>query len=98
MQAGSITPDELIADIKDGFYVMDLMGHGANTQNGDFSQGASGLWIKDGQLSYAVAEATVAGNLRDMFMRMIPANDLDRKKSKISAPTVRVDGLSIGGQ
>lgn len=98
MQAGSVSPDDLIADIREGFYVMDLMGHGANTLTGDFSQGAAGLWIKNGKLSYPVSGATVAGTLQNMFLNAVPANDLDVMKRTIAAPTLRLPVMTVSGQ
>lgn len=93
---GAQTPAELIADIADGVYVTELIGHGVNGVTGDYSRGASGFRITGGQISEAIAEFTVAGNLIDMFAAMIPANDLEILRG-IDAPTVRIDGMSIGG-
>ena len=73
----SDSPQELIADIKDGFYVTDLIGMGANLVTGDYSRGASGFWIENGELTYPVSEVTIAGHLNDMFASLEPANDLD---------------------
>ncbi len=98
MQAGSVSPEELIADIGEGFYVMQLMGHGANTLTGDFSQGASGLWIKNGKLAYPVSGATVAGTLQHMFLNAVPANDLDIMKNSVTAPTLRLPVMTVSGQ
>jgi PmbA protein len=98
IEAGKASPAELIADIEEGFYVMGLMGHGANTLTGDFSQGASGLWIKNGELAYPVAGATVAGTLQDMFLNVIPANDLNVMQSDIAAPTLRFPSLTVSGE
>src|SRR5207237_8944090 len=77
LEAGSATPQELIADIEDGFYVTDLIGMGANLVTGDYSRGASGLWIERGELTYPVSEVTIAGHLNDIFASLTPANDLD---------------------
>ncbi len=97
MAAGSVTPDALIADIRDGFYVTDLIGMGANMVTGDYSRGASGFWIENGKRSYPVSEVTVAGNLLDMFRALTPADDLEFRHGT-NAPTLRVEGLTVAGQ
>ncbi|MCF8478257.1 MAG: TldD/PmbA family protein [Pseudolabrys sp.] len=97
LEAGTPTPDELIADIKDGFYVTDLIGSGASMVTGDYSRGASRFWIENGKRSYAVSEVTIAGHLLDIFRTMTPANDLTFKYGT-NAPTVRVEGLTVAGQ
>ena len=94
---GTVSPDDLIADIKDGFYVTDLIGHGANMVTGDYSRGASGFWIENGKRTYAVSEVTIAGSLLDMFRNMTPANDLEFRYGT-NAPTVRLEGLTVAGQ
>ena len=96
MKAGSIDPRALIAGIKDGLYVTELIGMGANGVTGDYSRGASGFWIENGELTFAVSEITIAGNLKDMFLHLTPANDLVFKTST-SAPTLLVEGLTIAG-
>lgn len=96
MAAGSATPAELMADIKQGIYVTELIGHGVNGVTGDYSRGASGFLIRDGQIGPAVAELTIAGNLRDMFKALIPANDLVIRRG-IDAPTLRIDGMMVAG-
>lgn len=93
--AGPCSPDQLIADIADGFYVTDVMGQGVKIINGDYSRGAKGFWIRNGVLSHPVAEATIAGNLRDMFMNMTPANDLDQTRDNRTSPTLQVEGMTI---
>jgi PmbA protein len=97
LEAGRVTPAELIADIKDGFYVTDLIGSGVNMVTGDYSRGASGFWIENGERTYAVSEVTIAGHLFDIFRSMTPANDLTFKYG-INAPTVRLEGLTVAGQ
>jgi PmbA protein len=97
LEAGKLSPAELIADIKDGFYVTDLIGHGANMVTGDYSRGASGFWIENGQCTYAVSEVTIAGTLADIFRSLTPANDLEFRHG-INAPTLRIEGLTIAGQ
>jgi PmbA protein len=97
LEPGTQTPEAIIAGIPTGFYVLSLMGFGANLVTGDYSRGASGLWIENGELTYAVEEVTIAGNLREM-LRNITAigNDLIFRGS-VTAPTLRVDGMTVAG-
>jgi PmbA protein len=97
LEPGRVTPDALIADIADGFYVTDLIGTGANMVTGDYSRGASGFWIEQGKRTYPVSEVTIAGNLPEMFRTLTAANDLEFRYST-NAPTVRVEGLTVAGQ
>ena len=97
LEAGTMTPAELIVDIKQGFYVTDLIGSGANGVTGDYSRGASGFWIENGEITYAVSEITIAGHLIEMFKSLTPANDLTFRYAT-NAPTVRIEGLTIGGR
>src|SRR6202046_770917 len=98
LQPGSKTPKQLISEIKEGLYVTEFLGHGANLVTGDYSRGASGLWISGGELSYPVEEITVAGNLKEMFFNISEiANDLEFRGS-VAAPTIRIDGLTVGGE
>ena len=94
---GTQTPEEILSEIPAGLYVTSLMGFGANIVTGDYSRGASGLWIKNGELTHAVEEVTIAGNLREM-LRNITAigNDLVFRSSA-AAPTLRVDGMTVAG-
>jgi len=96
LAAGRARPQELIAAIKDGFYITDLIGMGANLVTGDYSRGASGLWIENGELTFPVSEVTIAGHLNDMFGSLEPANDLVFRYGT-NAPTVRVEGLTVAG-
>jgi PmbA protein len=96
MEPGKVTPDALIADIKQGFYVGELMGMGVNGVTGDYSRGAAGFWIDDGKLAYPVSEVTIAGNLKDMFLHLTPANDLVFKTGS-DAPTLRIEGMTVAG-
>ena len=96
MQAGTLTPAALMADIKQGFYVTELIGMGVNGVTGDYSRGASGFWIENGQIAYPVNEITIAGNLKDMFLHLTAANDLTFRYGT-NAPTVRVEGMTIAG-
>jgi len=93
---GALTPAELIADIKLGLYVTELIGMGINGVTGDYSRGAAGFMIRDGALAEPVAEITIAGNLIDMYANLTPANDL-RFRRGTDSPTVRVEGLTMAG-
>jgi PmbA protein len=94
---GRASPAALMADVALGLYVTELIGSGANLLTGDYSRGAGGFLIRDGRLAGPVAEATIAGNLLDMFARLIPADDLEMRRG-IEAPTVRIDGMTVAGQ
>jgi PmbA protein len=96
MHAGNVSVPELISDIKNGFYVTETFGMGVNTTTGDYSQGASGFWIENGEIVYPVSEITIAGGLRDMFAHITPANDL-RFRYSTNAPTLRVEAMTIAG-
>jgi len=96
MEAGAMMPEALMADIKSGLYVTELMGMGVNGVTGDYSRGASGFWIENGQIAYPVAEVTIAGNLKDMFLNLTPANDLEFRYS-MNAPTIRIEGMTVAG-
>ncbi len=98
IQPGKKTPQEIIAAIPDGLYVTEFLGHGANLVTGDYSRGASGLWISGGELAYPVEEITVAGNLKEMFFNISEiGSDLEFRGS-VACPTIRLDGLIVGGE
>jgi PmbA protein len=97
LEAGEVSPEELIADIKQGFYITDLIGSGVNGVTGDYSRGASGFWIENGKMTYPVSEVTIAGHLLEIFKSMTPANDLEFRYG-VNAPTVRIEGLTLGGR
>jgi PmbA protein len=96
MEAGTLSPEALIADIKQGFYICEMMGMGVSGVTGDYSRGAAGFWIENGQVSFPVSEVTIASNLKDMFLNLVPANDLVFKTGS-DAPTVRIEGMTIAG-
>lgn len=96
MEKGLMAPEVLMNDIKDGLYLTDVFGMGINNVTGDYSQGASGFWIENGQLTYPVSEITVAGSMQDMFMNLTQANDLNIRYSK-NAPTIRIEGMTVAG-
>ena len=98
LEAGEVTPQQLLDEVKSGFYVTELMGSGVNMVTGDYSRGASGLWIENGELTYAVEEITIAGNLKEMLNNITAiANDLEFRGS-VTAPTLRIDGMTIAGE
>jgi PmbA protein len=96
LEPGTLTPAQLIAETGKGFYVTDLIGMGTNLVTGDYSRGASGYWIENGELTYPVSEVTIAGHLFEMFASLTPANDLQFRYGT-NAPTLRVEGLTIAG-
>lgn len=97
LEPGTLTPEEIIGGVTAGLYVTSLMGFGTNIVTGDYSRGAAGLWIENGQLTHAVEEITIAGNLGEM-MRNVTAigNDLVFRGS-VASPTLRIDGMTIAG-
>jgi PmbA protein len=96
LEPGKVTPADLMSDIRQGFYVTELIGMGINGVTGDYSRGAAGYWIENGKLTHPVSEVTVAGNLKDMFRNLTPANDLLFRYGTDS-PTVRIDGMTLAG-
>jgi len=96
LTAGELDPEALIADIDSGFYVTSLMGMGINLVTGDYSRGASGFWIENGAKAYPVSEMTIAGNLRDIYLNLTTANDLEFKYAT-NAPTLRIEGMTVAG-
>jgi PmbA protein len=98
LKPGTKTLQEIIADIKEGLFVTEFLGFGVNLVTGDFSRGATGLWIENGELTYPVEEITVAGNLKDMFSNISEiGNDLEFR-SAIASPTLRIDGMTVAGE
>jgi PmbA protein len=98
LQPGKTTPKEIIGDVKEGLYVTEFLGHGANLVTGDYSRGASGLWISGGELTYPVEEITVAGNLKDIFFHISEIGDDLEFRGSVASPTIRIDGLTVGGE
>lgn len=96
IEPGAVSPAELIGSIKAGFYVTQLFGHGVDMVTGDYSRGASGFRIENGELTFPVAEVTIASNLKDMFLNMTPADDLDRDFGA-AAPTLLIEGMTLAG-
>jgi len=98
LEAGVQTPEEILAGVANGFYVTELMGFGVNIVTGDYSRGAAGLWIRGGELAYAVSEVTIAGNLMDMLMGLeAVGSDLEFRGS-MAAPTLRIGEMTVGGK
>jgi len=96
LMPGKDTPETLISNVSNGFYVTDMIGSSVSMVTGDYSRGASGFWIKNGEFSNPITEATIAGNLKEMFMTLQPANDLDYSHS-INSPTLLIEGMTIAG-
>jgi PmbA protein len=98
LQPGTKTPQQIISEVKDGLYLTEFLGHGANLVTGDYSRGASGMWISGGELAYPVEEITVAGNLKDIFFNISEiGNDLEFRGA-MACPTIRIEGLTVGGE
>ena len=97
MAPGKVSREDLIGDVAEGFYVTELIGMGVNGVTGDYSRGAAGFWIEKGRLARPVSELTIAGNLRDLFRSLIPADDLVFRRGT-DAPTIRVDGMTVAGR
>jgi PmbA protein len=97
LQPGTLTPEQILAEVPAGLYVTSLMGFGVNVVTGDYSRGATGLWIENGQLTHAVEEITIAGNLAEMIMNVTAiGNDLEFRGA-VASPTLRIDGMTIAG-
>ena len=97
MEPGTSSPADLIAAIGQGFFVTELIGMGVNPVTGDYSRGASGFWIDNGQLAYAVSEVTIASNLIDMYRTLTAADDLVFRSST-NAPTIRIEEMTVAGR
>ena len=96
MESGVLSPAELMHDIQSGFYVTETFGMGVNLVTGDYSQGAAGFWIENGEIAYPVSEVTIAGTLQEMFARALPANDLVFRYAT-NCPTLRIDAMTVAG-
>ena len=97
IEPGPVDPKDLMSDIKEGLYVVEMMGMGVNYVTGDYSRGATGFWIENGEIGWPVSEVTIAGNLAEMFAHLTPADDLELRYG-IDAPTLRIDGMTVAGQ
>lgn len=96
LQPGDQTPEEMISEMGTGLYITELIGMGVNQVTGDYSRGASGFWVEGGEIAYPVSELTVAGNLKEMFLSLKPANDLDFRYGTDS-PSIRLDAMMVAG-
>ncbi|MDP6219190.1 MAG: TldD/PmbA family protein [Alphaproteobacteria bacterium] len=96
LENGDLSLEALIAEIDEGFLVTEMMGSSVDMITGDYSRGAGGFWISGGKVSHPVSEATIAGNLKDMFKAITRANDIDMRKST-AAPSLRIDGMTVAG-
>lgn len=96
MERGARSRDAILGEIASGLYVTEMMGSGVNGVTGDYSRGASGFWIENGRIAYPVSELTVAGNLKEMFLNLEPADDLEHRYG-MDAPTIRIDGMTVAG-
>lgn len=96
LKPGTISRDDLIGDIQNGFLVTELIGMGVNMVTGDYSRGASGFWIKNGKITDPISEVTIADNLHNMFANITAADDLEYRGA-INAPSLRVDQMSLAG-
>jgi len=96
LEAGSLTREALIGEIDQGVLITELIGQGVNGLTGDYSRGAAGFRIEKGEITTPVSEITIAGNLKDMFLALTPASDLEFRFG-MNAPTVRIDGMTVAG-
>ncbi len=97
LEPGTLTPEQILADVPSGLYVTETMGFGVNLVTGDYSQGAAGLWIENGELAYPVEEITIAGNLKDMYRNIAAIGNDVTFRTANSAPTLRIEGMTIAG-
>jgi PmbA protein len=97
IEAGTKTPDQIIREVRSGFYITQLIGTAANTVTGDYSSGASGLWIENGELAYPVSEVSVAGNLKDMLLDLREAGSDLEFRSSVAAPTILIGEMTVSG-
>ncbi len=98
LQPGTKKPEAIIAGVPEGLYVTELLGFGVNLVTGDFSRGASGLWISGGELAYPVEEITIAGNLKDMLLNIAEIGDDLVFRGAVASPTLRLEGLTVAGE
>jgi PmbA protein len=98
LERGVQPPEQIIAGIPNGFYVTELMGFGVNVVTGDYSRGAAGQWIRNGELAFAVSEVTIAGNLKDMLLNLeVVGSDLEFRGS-VASPTLKIGEMTVGGK
>jgi PmbA protein len=97
LEPGTLTPEQIIAEVRAGLYVTSLMGFGVNVVTGDYSRGATGLWIENGQLTHAVEEVTIAGNLAEMLKHVTAIGSDLEFRGAVASPTLHIDGMMIAG-
>jgi PmbA protein len=97
VEPGTLTQEQILAEIPAGLYVTSLMGFGVNVVTGDYSRGATGLWIENGQLTHAVEEVTIAGNLAEMLLNVTAIGSDLEFRGAVASPTLRIDGMTIAG-
>ena len=98
LEKGVQTPEQILASVPNGFYVTELLGFGVNIVTGDYSRGAAGLWIRNGELAFAVSEVTIAGNLKEMLLGIETiGSDLEFRGS-VAAPTLKIGEMTVGGR
>ena len=97
VEAGTDAPEAILAGVADGFYVTETLGFGVNTVTGDYSKGAAGLWIRDGDLSHAVQEVTIAGDMRSMLRDVDAVGSDLRFRGDVNAPTIRIARMTVSG-
>ena len=97
VQPGAATPTELMAQVGEGLLVTSMFGPSLNANTGDWSAGVSGFWFEGGEIAYPVSEITVAGNLIDLYARLLPGSDLEFRSST-NAPSILIDGMAVAGK
>src|SRR5262249_15250412 len=98
VEKGVQTPEQMVAGISNGFYITELIGFGVNAVTGDYSRGAAGMWIRNGELAFAVSEVTIAGNLTEMLLNLeVIGSDLEFRGS-VAAPTLKIGEMTVGGK
>ena len=98
IEKGVQTPEQMVAGISNGFYVTELLGFGVNIVTGDYSRGAAGLWIRNGELAFAVSEVTIAGNLTDMLRNLETVGADLEFRSSVAAPTLKIGEMTVAGR
>jgi PmbA protein len=98
LEKGSQNPEQITGSIRNGFYVTEVQGFGVNVVTGDYSQGAAGLWIRDGELAFAVSEVTIAASLRDMLLGIEAAGSDLEFRGSVAAPTIKIGEMTVGGK
>ncbi len=98
LEPGVQSPEQLVAGVRDGFYVTELMGFGVNIVTGDYSRGAAGLWIRDGELAFAVSEVTIAGTLQEMLLGLEAVGSDLVFRGSVAAPTLKIGEMTVGGK